>query len=170
MKYMSRNDTDKEQLFLALLRQYDALVRKVCFMYSNRENPFEDLYQETMANLWRGYDSFRGEANISTWIYRTTVNTCITWMRRTSRYAANTTLNEAAAVVAGDDTEKQANLREMYQIISCLDKLEKAIVMMWLDEKSYDEIAEVTGLSRANVATRLHRIKQKIKNQSSANE
>jgi RNA polymerase sigma-70 factor (ECF subfamily) len=91
-------------------------------------------------------------------------------MRRNVRYSANTTLDEAAAIVAGDDSEQQENLRELYTIISCLDKLEKAIIMMWLDEKNYDEIAEVTGLTKNNVATRLHRIKQKIKNQSSANK
>jgi RNA polymerase sigma-70 factor (ECF subfamily) len=168
---MKRRDTDqKEQLFVEVLRQYDALVRKVCFMYSNADSPFDDLYQETMVNLWRGIDSFKGNSNMSTWIYRTTVNTCITWMRRNVRYSANTTLDEAAAIVAGDDSEQQENLRELYTIISCLDKLEKAIIMMWLDEKNYDEIAEVTGLTKNNVATRLHRIKQKIKNQSSANK
>lgn len=106
---------------------------------------------------------------MSTWIYRTAVNTCITWMRRNSRHTGLASLDEAAAVLAGDDSEQQANLRELYSIISCLDQLEKAIIMMWLDEKNYDEIAEVTGLSKTNVATRLHRIKQKIKNQSMAN-
>lgn len=167
---MKRKQTDdKEQLFLTMLRQYDALVRKVCFMYSTSENPFDDLYQDTMANLWRGIDSFRGDANMSTWIYRTAVNSCITAMRRSVRFVSHTTLDEAAAVIAGDDTEQMENLRELYQIISCLDKLEKAIIMMWLDEKNYDEIAEVTGISKANVATRLHRIKQKIKNQTSVN-
>jgi RNA polymerase sigma-70 factor (ECF subfamily) len=159
----------KEQSFLAMLEQYDALIRKVCFMYSGADNPFDDLYQETMANLWRGFQSFKGNSSMSTWIYRTAVNTCITWMRRNSRHTGLASLDEAAAVLAGDDSEQQANLRELYRIISCLDQLEKAIIMMWLDEKNYDEIAEVTGLSKTNVATRLHRIKQKIKNQSMAN-
>jgi RNA polymerase sigma-70 factor (ECF subfamily) len=139
-------------------------------MYSTTINPFDDLYQETLANIWRGIDSFRGDSNLSTWIYRTTVNTCITYMRRNSRYSGFYSLDHAAAVAAGDDTEHQENLRELYRIISCLDQLEKAIIMMWLDEKDYQEIAQVTGLSKNNVATRLHRIKQKIKNQSMANK
>lgn len=159
---MKRSSAREEQ-FLKLLEQYDAMVRRVCFMYSSPAAPFDDLYQETMANLWRGLESFRGESSLSTWTYRTTMNTCITWLRRNRRHIGHADIEEAVQMVAGDDSEHRENLRLLHEMISRLDPIEKAIVMMWLDEKSYDEIADVTGFSRANVATRLHRIKAKMK-------
>ncbi len=154
---------DKEKRFLDILRRYDGVVRRVCFMYVGPQYLFDDLYQETMANLWRGLDSFRGEAEISTWIYRTTVNTCISWIRHNRRHAGHADIDQAAYLVAGDDESDYEFVKLMYSFISRLDPIEKAIVMMRLDDKSYDEIAEVTGLSRSNVATRLHRAKEKMK-------
>ena len=165
MRHNTR-DTEKEKAFMEAIGRYDGVVRRVCFMYAGPSDPFDDLYQETMVNLWRGLDSYRGEARLSTWIYRTTVNTCISCLRRNGRHASHSSLDEAITMVAGDDTQQQEMLRTMYTLISRLDPLEKAIVMMRLDEKSYDEIAAVTGLTRTNVATRLHRAKEKMKNLS----
>lgn len=153
---------DKEQRFMDIIREYDAVIRRVCFMYVGPEYLFEDLYQETMANLWRGMDSFRGESELSTWLYRTTVNTCISWIRHNRRHVGHVDIDRAAEMVAEDDQNREF-VRMMYRMISMLDPVDKAIVMMRLDEKSYDEIASVTGLSRSNVATRLHRAKDKMK-------
>lgn len=153
---------DKEQRFMDIIREYDAVIRRVCFMYVGPEYLFEDLYQETMANLWRGMDSFRGDSELSTWLYRTTVNTCISWIRHNRRHVGHVDIDRAAEMVAEDDQNREF-VRMMYRMISMLDPVDKAIVMMRLDEKSYDEIASVTGLSRSNVATRLHRAKDKMK-------
>lgn len=158
-----KRSSEREEQFLKLIEHYDAMVRRVCFMYSSSAAPFDDLYQETMANLWRGLESFRGESSVSTWIYRMTMNTCITWLRRNRRHTGHVNIEEAVQMVAGDDSEHRENLRILHEMISRLNPIEKAIVMMWLDEKSYDEIADVTGFSRANVATRLHRIKARLK-------
>lgn len=149
-----------------ILRDYDAVVRRVCFMYAGPDYLFDDLYQETMANLWRGMDSFRGDSRLSTWIYRTTVNTCISWIRRNRRHAGHSSIEQAADIVAGDSDESREFVALLYRMISQLNPIDKAIVMMRLDEKSYDEIADVTGLSRNNVATRLHRAKEKMRTMS----
>lgn len=154
---------DREKSFLEVLSTYDAVVRRVCFMYSGASADFEDLYQETVANLWNGFDSFRGEANISTWIYRAAVNTCITWLRRNNRYSNMRSLDEAVTLIAGDDMEHRQQLTQMYNLISQLSPLDKAIVMMWLDGRHYDEIADVIGIAKAVVAVRLHRAKAKLK-------
>ncbi len=155
--------SETEQRFLNEVAQYDSVIRRLCFMYSTPSVSFDDLYQETMVNLWRGFGSFRGDSTMYTWIYRVTINSCLSWLRRNHRYGATTSLDEAIELVPdnGDD-ERRRDLADMYLLISRLDPLEKAIVMMWLDENSYDEIAAVTGLSRAAVATRLHRIKTKL--------
>ena len=156
----------REARFLEVLSMYDAVVRRVCFMYSGFSADFEDLYQETVANLWNGFDTFRGEANISTWIYRAAVNTCITWLRRNSRHRNTRSLDEALTLIAGDDMEHRRQLEQMYMLISQLSALDKAIVMMWLDGRRYDEIADVLGIAKAVVAVRLHRAKGKLKEMS----
>ena len=157
---------DKEKRFMDVLNQFDGVVRRVCFMYSQNSDDFNDLYQETMVRLWQGLDSFRGDAKISTWIYRATVNSCISWLRLNKRHSNHSDIEEALQTVAGDDTEHREQLRVLYGVIRRLDTFEKALIMMWLDSYSYDEIAEVAGISRQNVGTRLHRIRAKIKDMS----
>lgn len=157
------NQSEKEALFTDLLERYDNVVRRICFMYSGPSAQFDDLYQESMLNIWRGLDSFRGDSSIITWIYRATVNSCLSWLRYNKRHTSHTSLDDALTMVAGEDSSSREQLLMVYDLISALDPLQKAIIMMWLDGHSYDEIAGVTGLTRENVAVRLHRIKNKLK-------
>lgn len=155
---------EKESRFMAVVDGNRQLLCKVCYMYATDRDHFQDLYQEVLANIWEGLDSFRGEAAISTWLYRTAINTCVTFFRRHGSHATSQTSLDFASAIEADDSgaERMEQLREMYRLISRLDKIDKAIILMWLDERSYDEIAEVTGFTRNNVATRLHRIKQRL--------
>lgn len=153
--------SEKEQQFLAIIDQNRGLISKVCYMYAVDDDHFKDLYQETLINLWRGMESFRGDSAISTWIYRTSINTCLTVYRRNKHHRSNTSI-DAISDIADATPDRTAQLKEMYRLISQLERLDKAIIMMWLDEKTYDEIAEITGLARNNVATRLRRIKAKL--------
>lgn len=136
------------------------LLYKVCYMYASDREHFQDLYQEVLANIWEGLGSFRGESAQSTWIYRVALNTCVTFYRNYTRYSSEMTSLDMASELVADDENHVEQLREMYRLISQLSKVDKAIILMWLDERSYDEIAEVTGFTRNNVATRLRRIKQ----------
>lgn len=159
--------TDKEQRFMQAIMNYAGVIKRVCLMYSSPSAPFEDLYQESLANMWRGFDSFRGDAKMSTWIYKATLNTCVTWHRRNHRHQGALSLDYIMETIADDyDPDYSRDLARMYQMISGLDSVEKAIIMMWLDGNSYDTIADVTGLNRGLVATRLHRIKSKLKDKS----
>ena len=166
---MDKN-SDKEHRFLNLIDSHKNIVAKVCYLYSSGAAHFDDLYQEVLINLWQGMDSFRGDSKPSTWIYRTAINTCITFHRRNDRYSSRA---DKSGVVSLDDIicEPPDNscpntdideIKELYRLISRLGALEKAIVTLWLDEKSYDEIALITGLSRSNVAVKIHRIKEKL--------
>lgn len=166
----SHSNTDKKRRFMEILRQYDGVIRRICFMYAGPDYLFDDLYQETMANIWRGMDSFRGDAGLSTWLYRVAVNTCISWIRTNRRHTGHADIDQAVQMVAGDDASDREFMRQMYSLISRLAPLDKAIVMMRLDEKSYDEISAVTGLSRANVAVRLHRAKERLKTMATQSE
>lgn len=157
------NQTDKEVRFKELLQHYDGVVRRICFMYAGNNVQFDDLYQETMLNIWRGLDNFRGDASLSTWVYRATVNSCLSWLRYNWRHNNVASLDEALNVVAGDDVERREQIMLVHDMIAHLNPLQKSIVIMWIEGHSYDEIAAVTGLSRDNVAVRLHRIKKNLK-------
>ncbi|MCM1318100.1 MAG: RNA polymerase sigma factor [Bacteroides sp.] len=155
----------KEERFSGLVAAYGQVIAKVCYLYASKSAPADDLYQETLINLWQGIDSFRGQASVSTWIYRVALNTCISFRRRHGRHDAPLPI-ESAVEVADDDSsaEHAAALREMYRLIGRLDPIDKAVVLLWLDERSYEEISEITGLSKANVATRLSRARTRLAN------
>lgn len=137
------------------------MVVKVCYMYGSDEEQRKDLYQECMVNVWQGLRNFKGNSKLSTWLYRACINTCITCYRRNQRHSTAISLEEASTLPSSDDLRVR-NLEEMYRMISRLTSVEKAIIMMWLDEKSYDEISEITGMPRNTVASRLKRIKEKL--------
>ena len=151
----------EEQRFLDIINHNQQIIYKVCYMYATDNDHFKDLYQEILINLWQGLERFRGDAQLSTWIYRICINTCVTYFRRNHRHDETLTL-DAVKEVPDVASNRSEELKEMYILISRLRKLDKAIILMWLDEKSCDEIAEVTGLTRNNVASRLHRIKAKL--------
>lgn len=152
----------REQQFMQLVADNRQLICKVCYMYATDADHFNDLYQEVLANMWQGLSSFRGEASISTWIYRMAINTCVTFYRRNRRNDSRNVSLESILELPGEETSRADKLREMYRLISTLEPLEKALILMWLDERSYDEISQVTGMGRNNVASRLRRIKQKL--------
>lgn len=156
--------TDREKRFLAITEQYKGVVAKVCSLYVSADASFDDLYQEVLINLWQGLDSYRGEARISTWIYRTAINTCITWHRRNGRHSKATVRIEDMAIDPADPgaSLKLSEYRELYRLIGMLGPIDKALVTLWLDEKSYDEIGLIMGLTAGNVAVKMHRIKSKL--------
>lgn len=155
----------REERFLDLVNSHKELVAKVCFLYSGPGAPAEDLYQEVMANIWEGLDSFRGEAKVSTWMYRMAINTCITWHRRNDRHSRErVSLEDLISEPADMDSSAElvAGLRSLHALISCLNPVEKALISLWLEDKPYEEIAAIVGISKANVAVRIHRIKEKL--------
>lgn len=157
--------TDKfqrQQLFDSILREYSSLVARICYMYGADEEQRKDLYQECMLNVWQGLKNYRGDSRLSTWLYRACINTCITSYRRNRRHSNTVSLDEVLTPVVSDDTSRTAELTELYRLISFLSAVDKAIIMMWLDEKSYDEISEITGMPRNTVASRIHRIKEQL--------
>ncbi len=155
--------TDRQQRFLELADAYKDVIAKVCSVYSSDAAPFADLYQEVMINIWTGIENFRGDAKVSTWIYRLALNTCITWHRRNKRHSLGIPI-EAGFDVPDTDDGTQAQIKELYRLIGMLDPFDKALVTLRLDEKSYDEISSILGISKANVATRLHRVRTRLSN------
>jgi len=152
----------KEQEFSRMVRENKSTIYTVCYMFSNDEDEVSDLFQETLINLWKGFESFRHESKLSTWIYRVAMNTCISADRKKRRQGSKVPLSMNINLYDDEDHETK-QVRQLHERIQRLDLIDRALVMMWLEGMSYDEIAEVVGISIKNVGVKLVRIKEKLK-------
>ncbi|MEG1007743.1 MAG: RNA polymerase sigma factor, partial [Bacteroides sp.] len=134
-----------------------------CYLYTTKNAPLGDLYQEVVLNIWKAYPKFRKECKVSTWIYRIALNTCISFIRKEKHTPELVTLTREADWMTEDRDPLTEMLRELYRLINHLGQLDKSIILLYLEEKSYEEIGEITGLTVTNVATKLSRIKDKLK-------
>ena len=156
---------EQEQMFLRLVEQHKQIIYKVCFMYASDDETINDLFQEVTLNLWKGFPRFRGESKPTTWVYRIAVNTCVSWLRSSNRRPQTVPLTLSMTDLMTDEQEKE-NLRELYALINRLGKLERALILLWLEERSYEEISEILDISVSNVGVRINRIKAKLKSMS----
>lgn len=152
-----------EQEFLSVIKTYERIIYKVCYMYVTPNAPLNDLYQEVVLNIWKSFEKFRGESKISTWIYRIALNTCISFLRKEKNVPEIVVLTQEETGIVDEQDELQAMLKELYGLINQLGQLDKSLILLYLEDKSYDEISEITGLTVTNVATKLSRIKEKLK-------
>ena len=153
--------SEQEKRFIEMIKQNERVIYKVCSFYVSDDDPLSDLYQDVVCNLWTAYPKFRGECSISTWIYRIALNTCISNLRKKKRTPQSTPLSDIQdAFIQPDDLT--AEIKEMYRLIRQLKNLERAVILLYLEEKSYQEIADITGLSLSNVAVKLKRVKEKL--------
>ncbi|NVJ87176.1 MAG: sigma-70 family RNA polymerase sigma factor [Algoriphagus sp.] len=150
-----------EKEFIARIEKHQGILHKVCFVYAKDEADRKDLYQEMVLQLWKSYSKFRGNSAFSTWMYRVALNTAITQTKRLKLLTVNSEIPSL-----GDDLEASMDASEdvkiLYRAISHLNKIEKAIILLWLDEKSYEKIADTIGISVKNVSVKLVRIKAKL--------
>ena len=152
-----------EQEFLSVIREYERVIYKVCYLYTTPPATLNDLYQDVVLNLWKAFPKFRRECKISTWIYRIALNTCISFIRKEKNVPEFVTLNREGDWMTEENDPLQEMLRQLYRMINQLGQLDKSIILLYLEDKSYDEISEITGLTVTNVATKLSRIKDKLK-------
>ena len=151
----------KEQEFSRMVREHKSTIYTVCYMFSNDEDEVSDLFQETLINLWKGYESFRHESKLSTWIYRVAMNTCISADRKKRKQGTKVPLSMDINLYNDEDHETK-QVRQLHERIQRLDLIDRALVMMWLEGMNYDEIADVIGISVKNVGVKLVRIKEKL--------
>ena len=152
----------EEEIFARLVREHKSTIYTVCYMFSKDEDEVQDLFQETLINMWKGMGGFREESKIDTWIYRVALNTCLTQERKKKREVKKVPLNMDVNFFEDNDAKaKQARI--LHQRISQLAYVDRALVMLWLDGMSYDEIGAVVGISAQNVAVKLFRIKEQLK-------
>lgn len=153
--------------FYQLIANNKAIIYKICHSYCSNEAEHEDLLQEMMYHLWKSAQSFKPSYRFTTWMYRVALNVAISHYRKSKTDLQKVSLTditvEIAAIPASSDKELQ--LQHLQQSITQLKELERALILLWLEEKSYAEIAEIMGISVSNVATRIGRIKEKLKQQ-----
>ena len=155
---MKQND----EFFARLVREHKSTIYTVCYMFSHDENEVNDLFQETLINMWKGIDSFRDESKISTWIYRVALNTCLLQERKKKKEAVKVPLSMGVNFFEDSDANS-AQVRQLHQRIGKLGLVDRALVMMWLEGMSYDEMGAVMGISPQNVGVKLFRIKEQLK-------
>lgn len=153
---------NQEQQFAQLVREHKSTIYTVCYMFSHDEDEVNDLFQETLINMWKGIDSFREESKISTWIYRVALNTCLLQERKKKREVPKVPLSMNVNFFEDEDA-KVAQVRQLHQRIGKLGLVDRAVVMLWLEGSSYDEIGAVMGISAQNVGVKLYRIKEQLK-------
>jgi len=164
-------NVNTEQEFLSVIKEYERVIYKVCYLYTSRNATLNDLYQDVVLNLWRAYPKFRGECKISTWIYRIALNTCISFIRKEKNVPEIVTLTPYESEWMTEEQDSfQLMLKELYYLIGQLGQLDKSIILLYLEEKSYEEISEIIGLTVTNVATKLNRIKEKLRKMKKSNE
>ena len=151
--------------FTQTVREHKGTIYTVCYMFSNDTEEVADLYQEILINLWKGFPKFRGDSNLRTWIYRVSLNTCISFDRKKNRKID--TLPLSMDINLFDDSDEDSKQVQMLRNrINKLGPFDRAIVLLWLENLSYDEIGSIVGISAKNVSVRLVRIKDQLKKMS----
>ena len=151
--------------FARTVREHKGTIYTVCYMFSKDEEEVADLFQDILMNLWKGFAKFRGESSVRTWIYRVSLNTCISAERKKNRKGETVPLDMDINLF-DDSVEDLKQIRMLQNRISRLGPFDRAIVLLWLENLSYDEIGAIVGITAKNVSVRLFRIKEQLRNMS----
>jgi len=141
---------------------YAAIIIKICRAYTNTQEDFEDYYQEVCLQIWRSHNNFKEQSEWSTWIYRLTLNVCLTLLKKKNhQHVASDYMPDEAS----DYTHAFADesLNQLYDAIRQLSEVDRGIILLYLEEKSYKEIADIIGTSSNNIGVRIKRIKERLK-------
>ena len=151
--------------FARIVREHKGTIYTVCYMFSKNEEEVADIFQDILVNLWNGFARFRGESSARTWRYRVSLNTCISAERKKKRKGDTVPLDMNINLF-DDSAEDMKQIRMLQGRISRLGPFDRAIVLLWLENLSYDEIGAIVGISAKNVSVRLFRIKEQLRNMS----
>jgi len=154
-----------EKAFLQIITENQGIIHKVCSIYCDLEEDRRDLFQEILVQLWKSYPSFRSESKFSTWMYRVALNTAITSFKKDKRQPDKTGVSYENLQLAEElyDTGAEDQIKMLNQAVSQLTGVEKSIILLFLEDKKYEEIAEITGITQNYVRVKMNRIKKKLK-------
>ena len=154
-----------ELQFTRMVKEYRKTIYTVCYFFSKDTEEVNDLYQEILINLWKGFPNYRGESSLKTWIWRVSLNTCSNQERKKKSRIRTVPLSIDIDLYNDEDAGSR-QIQMLYDRINRLDIFDRAIILLWLENMTYQDIADVVGISVSNVTTRLFRIKEQLKTMS----
>ena len=159
------SESDKKVEFTRLIEENQGIVHKVCRIYTDDPMAHDDLFQEIVLQLWKSYDSFKGDSKFSTWMYRVGINTAITLYRKRKRKPDHDSLEFHHFYIKSEEKDEQLEfqLKMLQKAIQQLNDIERALVLLYLDELPYKEIADTMGISEVNARVKMNRVKKKLK-------
>ncbi len=158
--------------FISVIKDNQNLIFKICYSYCSNSEDQKDLQQEILIQLWNSFRKFDGRVKISTWIYRIALNTAISFYRKDSRHKEKTVTIDASIIslsIFEPDSKHDEKITLLYKFIERLNEMDKALILLYLDDNSYKDMAEILGISETNVATKISRVKKHLKEQFSNN-
>jgi RNA polymerase sigma factor (sigma-70 family) len=164
---------DQREAFTRLLDQHAGIIRKVAAAYTGSRADRLDLMQEISLQLWKAYPRYAPERPFSTWMYRIALNVAISFLRSATRPHRQTVSLETTDLDVPDETvtpETDERVAELQRVIAAFEPLNRALLLLYLDERSYREIASILGISETNVATKISRLKERVRQQMTQNE
>jgi RNA polymerase sigma-70 factor, ECF subfamily len=150
------------------INEFQPLIRKISLMYAQNRAEADDMFQEICIQLWRAYPQFKGESKFSTWLYRVAINTAISWIRKEKKHRLNSPEDDKW-YGRHDDTpfyieeEKREQIAAMYRAINKLTDIDRTLVLLYLEDVAYAEIAEILGLTISNIKVKMNRLKKRLK-------
>ena len=166
---MDKRPEEKE--FESHIEQHELLLHKVCCMYAYNNTDRQDLFQEIVIQLWKAFPNFKADAKISTWMYRIAINTAITGLRKKKDFITSYEPGSVPEHAADETTalQKEEQIKELYNAIDKLNQVEKAIVMLYMEDRSYEEMEDILGLNQGNLRVKMNRIKDKLRQMTKPN-
>lgn len=152
-------DTERDRIFGEWLEAHKAILFKVARAYGTTHSDREDLFQEIALQLWHSVEAFRGDAAVTTWIYRVALNTALAWNRKERKYGAGRQDFEAATALLVAPMDRDPRLEWIYQRIAELDEVNRSLALLMLDGFSYREMSQILGLGESHVGVKINRIK-----------
>ena len=152
-----------KQEFISLIEKHQGIIHKVSRMYCDKEEYRRDLFQDILVQLWQSFSSFNHKSKFSTWMYRVALNTAIAQFRKDKKNNEDLTPDVPVNVPEEESfKEKEDRINLVHKAINKLSKAEKAIIILYMDDYSYEEISEISGLTISNVGVKINRIKAKL--------
>jgi len=150
------------------IKEFQPLIRKVCLMYAQNRAESDDMFQEICIQVWRAYPQFKGDSKFSTWLYRVSINTAISWIRKEKKHRLNDRDDEKLFGMH-DDTpfyvaeEKVELVASLHRAIQKLSDVDRSLVLLYLEDVAYAEISEILGLTVTNIKVKMNRVKKRLK-------
>ena len=152
-----------EEFFKTFIKDQTGIITKICRAYTDNEDDFQDYFQEVALQLWRSYQNFNHQSKVSTWVYRVTLNVCLTHFNKQKRKVPTVALDQIHFEPAGSSDHNKEQVDMLYRAIRQLKEIDRAIILLYLEEKSYKEMADILGMSVTNIGAKINRIKTQLK-------